>query len=164
VTAIMNGTVSDLDDLQANDIIGVNAIYPGSPVGKSENPQPDSYISGLAVITGWVCFASVVTIQIDDTIYTALYGTSRRDTEQSCGDAHNGFSIPMNWNLLGDGPHTILAFADGVEIGRATVTVTTLGEEFLTGANGTKTLDFDGMDVVIEWVESLQNFLIKNVQ
>ena len=45
-----------------------------------------------------------------------------------------------------------------------TVTVTTLGQESLTGAKGTFTLKFNGMDVVIAWVESLQNFLITGLQ
>ena len=38
VLAIMNSTVSDLDDLQPDDIAGINALYPGSPVGELENP------------------------------------------------------------------------------------------------------------------------------
>ena len=37
----------------------------------------------------------------------------------------------FNWNLLGDGEHEVVAVADGVEVGRATVTVTTLGAEFV---------------------------------
>ncbi len=164
VTAIMNGTVSDLDDLQADDIAGVNAIYPGSPVGKLENPQPDSSASGLAIITGWSCSASIVTLSIDGVFHTVLYGSSRIDTIPTCGDEFNGFGFPVNWNLLGDGLHTIIVFADGIEIGRATVTVTTLGQEFLAGASGTFTLSFNGMEVVIEWVESLQNFLITDMQ
>ena len=164
VAAIMNSTVSDLDDLQADDIAGVNAIYPGSPVGELENPQPDSSASGLAIITGWICSASTVTLSIDGVFHTVLYGSSRIDTIPTCGDEFNGFGFPVNWNLVGDGLHTIIVFTDGIEIGRATVTVTTLGQEFLAGASGTFTLSFNGMEVVIEWVESLQNFLITGMQ
>ena len=45
-----------------------------------------------------------------------------------------------------------------------TVTVTTLGQESLTGAKGTFTLKFNGMNVAIEWAESLQHFLIRGMQ
>ena len=54
-----------------------------------------------------------------------------------CGDSNNGFGLLFNWNLLGDGPHTIRALADGVEFRQATFTVTTLGgEEFVRGVTG----------------------------
>ncbi len=162
--AIMNSTVSDFDDLQPDDIAGINAIYPGSPVGQLENPQPNSWVSGLGIITGWICSASSLTLNIDGVVHPIPYGSSRIDTIPACGDENNGFGFPINWNVLGDGPHTIIVFADNIEAGRATVTVTTLGQEFLTGAEGTFTLKFSGMDVVIEWVESLQNFLITGLQ
>ena len=42
----------------------------------------------------------------------------------------------FNWNLLGDGIHTVRALADGEAFGRATFTVTTLGVEFLQGTQG----------------------------
>lgn len=38
---------------------------------------------------------------------------------------YNHFVLPFNWNLLGDGTHTVRALADGVEFDRATFTVTT---------------------------------------
>ena len=77
--------------------------------------------------------------------YEAAYGTARADTAVQrkdgtplCGDTDNGFGLLFNWNLLGDGEHTIVALVDEVELGRATVTVTTVGageeEEFLRGA------------------------------
>ena len=53
-----------------------------------------------------------------------------------CGDTDNGFGLLFNWNLLSDGEHEVVALVDGVELGRATVTVTTLGAEFLRGLRG----------------------------
>ena len=69
----------------------------------------------------------------------------------------------LNWNLLGDGVHTIRALADGVEFGRATFTVTTLGEEFVQGAMGeAEVLNFpaEGTDVRLIWQQGAQNFMI----
>ena len=55
----------------------------------------------------------------------------------ACGDDNNGFSLPFNWNLIGDGMHTVRALADGVEFGRSSVMVSSLGlGEFVTGLSG----------------------------
>lgn len=83
---------------------------------------------------------SSVEIEINDTTrisatrISATYGTERRDTTGVCHDSKNGFVLPFNWNLLGDGTHTARAFADGVEFDSATFTVTTQGAEFQSGA------------------------------
>ena len=78
---------------------------------------------------------SNVEIEINDTIrIPATYGTERRDTTSVCGDSNNGFILPFNWNLLGDGTHTVRAIADGVEFDSATFTVTTTGTEFQRSA------------------------------
>ena len=66
----------------------------------------------------------------------AAYGTERLDTAGVCGDTDNGFGLLFNWNLLGEGAHEVVAYVDGIELGRATVQVTTLGEEFLRGVAG----------------------------
>ena len=53
--------------------------------------------------------------------------------------------------------------ADGTEFARATVTVTTLGQEFVRGVSGEVTLpDFPqvGADVELRWQEAQQNFVI----
>ena len=34
----------------------------------------------------------------------------------ACGDTNNGFGLLYNWNRLGDGVHTVTAYADGVEV------------------------------------------------
>ena len=91
----------------------------------------------------------------------AAYGTSRLDTAGACGDANNGFGRLLNWNLLGDGEHTVTAFADGMPFGQATFTVTTLGTTFLSGVEGEYELfDFAGRDVFVRWQEGQQNFVI----
>ena len=78
---------------------------------------------------------SSVEIEINDTTrIPATYGTERRDTTSVCGDSNNGFVLPFNWNLLGNGTHTVRAIADGVEFDSATFTVTTQETEFLRGA------------------------------
>jgi hypothetical protein len=141
-----------------------------SLTGALENPLPGSFQSGVGLFSGWVCDALRVDIEIDGTaLFEAAYGTSRGDTAGICGDANNGFGVLINWNLLGNGQHTVRALADGEEFGSATFTVTTLGTEFLTfsGASVAYILpDFPqpGTDVVVEWQQGSQNFVITGVQ
>ena len=137
-------------------------------IGILENPGPGSFQSGLGVLSGWVCDAGEIQIEIetergDSERQVAAYGTERLDTAGVCGDTDNGFGLLFNWNRLGDGVHTVRAFADGVEFGRATFTVTTLGEEFLVGVQGeTIVTDFPrtGKEVRLRWQQNLQNFVI----
>ena len=158
-------------ELQPDDIAGIRALYPiietippsDTIIGFLENPGADSSQSGVGIISGWVCEAEEVVIEINGTPQVAAYGTARLDTQETCGDTDNGFGLLFNWNLLGDGEHTVVALVDGMELGRATVTVTTLGEEFLRGATGEYVLrgfPDPNSSVVIEWQESLQNFVI----
>jgi hypothetical protein len=72
--------------------------------------------------------------------------------------------VLVNWNELGPGTYQVVALADGVEFGRATVTVSTFGPPFLTGANGTFVVPFNGRNVTLRWEEKLQNFVISGVQ
>ena len=136
----------------------------GGPMGILENPGPGSFQSGIGLFSGWVCDASQIEIEINDrTRLQAAYGTIRSDTAGVCGDTDNGFGLLFNWNLLGDGTHTVSALADGREFGRATFTVTTLGTEFLTGVRRVETiLNFPerGKNVAVEWQEASQNFVI----
>ena len=140
---------------------------PGTLPGVLENPSPASFQSGIGVLSGWVCDAAEVVIEIDELPLVAAYGTSRADTAERCGDTDTGFGLLFNWNLLGDGEHTVVAVVDGVELGRATVTVSTLGEEFVQGAAGTCELaDFPtpGETVTLRWQEAQQNFVITGVE
>ncbi|MCS6926765.1 MAG: PQQ-dependent sugar dehydrogenase, partial [Candidatus Binatia bacterium] len=153
-----------LADYATGDIYLLIDAAPPGPRGVLENPQPRSFHSGIGVITGWVCTAARVDIEIDGVAtFPAAYGTDRADTRAVCGDTDNGFGLLINWNLLGSGTHTVRAIADGTVVGEATVTVSTFGTEFVTGASGTYTLqDFpqQGRKTTIRWEESLQNFVI----
>ena len=147
----------------------VGANHPGTAgVGVLENPGPDSFQSGLGVLSGWVCEADTVELEIGHLgRQVAAYGTERRDTLAVCGDSDNGFGLLFNWNLLGDGEHEVVAYIDEVELGRATVRVTTLGTEFLRDAAGECVVaDFpmEGETVTLEWQQTSQNFVITAIE
>ena len=147
-------------------------------MGYLENPGDGSFQSGIGLISGWVCEAERVEIEIetaagDTTRLEAAYGTARLDTARRpdgtrlCGDTDNGFGLLFNWNLLGDGEHTVVALVEGVELDWATVTVTTVGEgeeeEFLRSVVGECVVeDFPspGETVRLAWQETNQNFVI----
>ena len=146
---------------------------PSTPSGSGltgylENPGPNSFQSGIGLISGWVCEANRVEIAIGvGGRQAAAYGTERTDTLAACGDTDNGFGLLFNWNLLGDGEHAVVAFVDGQELDRATVRVTTLGPEFLRGAEGECVVqDFPrlGETVRLEWQQNSQNFIITDVE
>jgi len=166
----MNRTISDLDAPQIDDRAGVRAIYTAAattaPVqGALENPAPNSAVSGISTISGWVCSTSQIILQVDGTIrYTVPYGSPRGDTQSVCGTVNTGFGLLVNWNNLSPGSHQVIALADDVEVGRATVTVSTFGTDFLHGASGVFTVPFNGRSVSLQWQESLQNFAISGVQ
>ena len=161
-------------EAQQNFVITDGAAPPAdSPAGPRtltgvlENPSPASFQSGIGVISGWVCDAEEVVIEIDELPLDAAYGTSRADTTERCGDMDNGFGLLFNWNLVGDGEHTVVAVVDGVELGRATVTVTTLGEEFVREAAGRcvrEGFPTPGETITLSWQEAQQNFVITDVQ
>ena len=135
--------------------------------GYLENPGPGSFQSGLGVLSGWVCDAEAVEIELNGVLQEAAYGTERVDTEDICGDVDNGFGLLFNWNLLGEGEHEVVAYVDNEELGRATVRVTTLGVEFLRGVAGACVVeDFPdmGQTVTLEWQQNSQNFVITGVE
>ena len=150
----------------------VSAVWAQAALG---NPQPGSFQSGVGMISGWVCEAEQIDIVFNpgtatEETWRAGYRTTREDTEYTpegevlCGDTDNGFGLLFNWNRLGDGVHTVRALADGVEFGRATFTVTTLGEEFRRGLSREVVVsDFPevGAATTLVWQESLQNFMIQ---
>ena len=140
--------------------------------GYLENPSPTSFQSGLGVISGWVCEAEGVTVEIEKANgevveLEAAYGTERADTAAICGDTDTGFGLLVNWNLLGNGEHEVVALVDGVPLGRAPVTVTTLGAEFVKGLQGSLLVaDFPraGEQMRVVWQESQQNFVLAPVE
>ena len=134
-----------------------------------ENPQPGSFQSGVGVISGWACDAERIDVVFNpgtenEATFQAAYGTDRGDTQGHCNDIDNGFGLLFNWNLLGPGTHLVQALADGEVFGTATVTVTTLGQEFLIEPTGGEFVveDFptNGSDVTLRWQLTTQNFAI----
>ena len=151
--------------------IGHYALTVRYSAGMFENPQHNSSQSGIGVLSGWMCAAEAVTIEVvrpngDVWQEPAAVGMSRTDTASMCGHSATGFGLLWNWNNLGDGQHTVRAFVDGEEFAWSTVTVTTLGKEFRQGLSGVYFLeDFpaSGNTVTVEWQGALQNFVITGV-
>ena len=138
-----------------------------APPGLLENPAPNSFQSGIGLISGWVCEADAVVVRIGESQLETAYGTERSDTLAACGDTDNGFGLLFNWNLLGDGEHEVVVLADGEELDRATVRVTTLGMEFVRGVEGVcVAADFPspGETVTLAWQEAQQNFVLTGVE
>jgi len=134
-----------------------------------ENPRTASFQSGVGVISGWACHAHEIVIELDGIPFKASYGTEREAAvERICGHNNAGFSLLWNWNNLGAGSHTVRALIDGVEFANTTVRVTTFGEDpFPRGWSGRFDLsDFpaSGETTVVQWEESLQNFVITDGQ
>ncbi|MCS6924823.1 MAG: hypothetical protein NZ578_02860 [Candidatus Binatia bacterium] len=133
-----------------------------------ENPAPGSIQSGIGVVSGWKCQATRIEVIFDNGAPIQVgYGTSRGDTRQGCGDDNNGFGLLWNWNLLGPGRHTVRVLDNGVEFARATFTVVSTGEEFLTGLSGEAVapgFPDASVDTTLVWQESLQNFVITGSQ
>ena len=126
------------------------------------------------MISGWACEANQIEIEFSNAEiidhmpdrWQAGTKTRRPDTQGVCGDTDNGFGLLFNWNRLGDGAHTVRAFADGVEFASVTVTVITLGEEFLRGASYdlvVRNFPEVGVHVNLRWQEAQQNFVITEV-
>ena len=144
------------------------------PWGTLENPAAgSSFQSGLGVISGWVCEAEAVILEVTTEAgmtyeLEMAYGTARADAAERCeGNADIGFGLLFNWNLFGAGVHTLRALADGEEFGRAAIRVTTLGSEYLTGVSGqAEVVDFPaaGQTTTLEWQEAAQNFVITGVE
>lgn len=133
--------------------------------GVLENPRPGSVHSGLGMISGWACNTTRLDVVIDERLtLSAAVNTEREDTRTVCGGStHNGFGLLLNWNLLGAGLHTLRALADGVEIGRAEVSVVNLAGEFVRDVQGQCVVpDFPqpGRQTTLSWEEGLQNFVI----
>jgi Tol biopolymer transport system component len=148
----------------ANAELFVAAQGSGGTAALLENPRSGSTQSGIGIISGWACRANRVEFVIDGVHQLqAVYGTAREDTRATCDDADNGFSLLVNWNLLSNGTHTVVARADGVEFARVTFTMHNLGAEFLTGLSGECTVsNFPqaGTNTSVHWDESLQNFVL----
>ena len=173
VDAIMNAHADDLDRLQVDDKQGAQATYGRNQQdvprtkGNLENPGSGATKTGIGIISGWVCDASRVEVEVGGSRLAVVYGTDRGDTISECGDANNGFVVLVNWNNFGDGVHRIRLLTDGRELVNRTVTVKTYGTDFLRGQEGDWWIlsDFPtpGVDTIVGWTESLQNFEIVDI-
>ena len=95
-------------------------------------PRPGDHLSGIGVIHGWKCTAGQLTVRFNGgPALPLLYGVQRQDVLRASACRHQnpdvGFVSTMNWNELGDGTHTAVAYDDGVEFARSRFTVVTLG-------------------------------------
>jgi hypothetical protein len=129
-----------------------------------EIPQLNSVQNGIGLLMGWKCKATRITATFDNSEQLpVLYGVLRGDTAGVCGHSNTGFSFLMNWNLLGDGRHTVRVFDDGVEFANATFTVVTPGVAYLRqGAARITVPDFPrtGEKTTLQWQESTQSFVM----
>ncbi len=161
--------------LQKDDIDGIRGLHGTRLTGYLENPGPGSFHSGIGVISGWVCEAEEVEIEITTARgaelrlvpevlrFDAAYGTERTDTAEECGDTDNGFSLLFNWNRLGDGEHMVELLVDGEAVAQSTIRVTTLDGEFVRGIFGGGCLaGFPTPEETVRvlWQESQQNFVM----
>ena len=131
-----------------------------------ENPNNNGEYSGIGFISGWKCSANgALTAKINggETIPLA-YLNDRPDTQSVCGDTNNGFITIINWAEYGTGTHTVEVFDNGVNFGRHTFHVVTLGEAFVRGARDVrfilKNWPFDGDESRIAWNQATQHFEI----
>ena len=129
-----------------------------------ESPASGGVLSGVGFISGWKCDASNITVTIDGGPHqqVAMY-QGRGDLLRVCGTSQHGFIMQVNWNLMGDGAHTVTAYDNRVEFGRSRFRVGTPGEEFLRGVIRRTVVDgfpSFGESTVLEWNQSTQHFEI----
>ena len=130
-----------------------------------ENPAPGAIKSGVGLISGWVCDAEALEVSFDGGPRTFVpYGSERTDTAGVCGDSDNGFGLLWNYNELGDGPHTITLYADGIVQTQVNFNVQTLGTNFLRGVNGRGTISLsNGLSVTVQWKKPLKDLRLLDI-
>lgn len=127
-----------------------------------ENPAPGSIKSGVGIVSGWICDADILEVSFNrgEPLFMP-YGSERVDTESVCGDTDNGFGLLINYNNLGNGPHTVTLYADGEVATQVQFNVQTLGTDFLRGVTGQGAVELsDGKHVAVQWQETIQGFAI----
>ncbi len=132
-------------------------------------PWAESIQSGIGVLSGWICEAAEVVLEIEAAdgrleTYEAGAGTERQDTAAACGHPDSGYGLLFNWANLAAGPYTVRAVVDGVVLDTHNVTVVPIGPEpFVRGLRGTYPLaDFPqvGATTQVVWSEAQQGFVI----
>ena len=174
VRALMNNGGGGMDRLQPDDIAGVRAIYgvqraTTTTKGSLENPGPGVTLSGIGVISGWICEAGELTVRFNGGAPIPLsYGSVRTDVRNAgaCPRTEVGFVALWNWGNLGDGQHTAVVYDDGREFGRSTFRVVTTGEAFLPDAEGQCVVpDFPdrGENALFTWNTGTQHLELTDV-
>ena len=135
-----------------------------SPAAVLESPAQGGALSGLGFISGWKCDAGNITVTIDGgkPLPVAL-PQARRALRPVCGPIRPGFIMQLNWTVLGDGAHEVVAYDDGGEFARATFTVGSPGAEFLEDVVRRTVIDgvpAPGESAFLEWNASTQHFAI----
>jgi hypothetical protein len=131
-----------------------------------ETPGQGRRYSGVLYVAGWKCPPNDdITVRFDGGApLRAASRLPRGDTAAACGNGGaNGYLLQFNFNLLGDGPHSVSVRQDGTPFASSTFDVTTFGQTFLRGAEGTYVLpDFPaaGQEATVEWDQGSQNFVI----
>ena len=143
-------------------IFCVSAILATPARATLENPTPGALKSGVGLLSGWVCDAKELEVSFNgDARFFVPYGSDRADTTGVCGDADNGFGLLINYSELGDGPHTVTLYVDGILTTQVNFNVRTLGTNFLRDVTGQGTITLsDGKQVHVQWEEATQGFTI----
>jgi streptogramin lyase len=135
-----------------------------------ENPQPDSFQSGIGLISGWSCQGPSITVSIDGhSPVPVSYGAPRIDTASVCGagNTNTGFGLLLNFNTLGNGLHSAQLYVNGSARGNAVqFTGVAPAGEFLAGVSKQVAVqDFPttGKTTALTWQQSQQNFAIAGV-
>ncbi len=132
-------------------------------------PWAESIQSGIGVLSGWICEAAEVVLEIEAAdgrleTYEAGAGTERQDTESACGHPDSGYGLLFNWANLAAGAYTVRAVVDGVVLDTHNVTIVPIGPApFVRGLRGTYALaDFPrvGATTQVVWSEAQQGFVI----
>ena len=157
----------------SGDIEGDLTLAGGAPPdGVSlDIPAPGSTQSGIGLVSGWSCLDGHLEATFSEadgtplSTWTIPHGASRGDTHDRCGDSDNGFSMPMNWYLLGPGEKTLTLFVNGKERVTRNFSVTTFGQEFVTDAGGTCTIvDFrDSQNATFVWQQANQGLVLESL-
>ena len=152
--------------------LAITSLLASTAISKAavlESPAHGAVLSGIGFISGWKCDANNITVVIDENgehLSVAMH-QERADLRLVCGGTiRHGFVKQFNWALLGDGEHVAVAYDDGLEFARATFTVGSTGEEFLTDVSHRTVLDgfpSPGERAVLQWNESTQHFEIVTV-
>ena len=141
-------------------VIGLALLATTSRAGVVEVPLNGATYSGVLYVSGWKCPPnSNITISFDaGAPIPAASRIPRGDTASSCrNDGRNGYILQWNYNLLGDGAHTVSVWQGGVEFASSTFNVTTFGSRFLRGAQGMYELPnfpVPGASATLEWDEA----------